>query len=86
MSDSTAMKLLAEQVSAICSEYHRLLRRCTSLERKIDKLSGGRQTDQEPAAPARRAKSGGGKAGRQFDNELVRSKVEEMLAELADIG
>lgn len=80
MSVDKALRELAERVSLICAANSRLRRRCAELEKQVEKLS--RQIEKggadQPTAEA------GGLA--PIDKETIKIKVEEMLAELADIG
>lgn len=86
MTASSALKRLAEQVALISSEYRRLKKRCTELERKIEKLSGKFDKLDEPADRIEMLHSDLVESGSSFDREQVKAKLEEMLAELADIG
>lgn len=86
MSGSQALQKLAEQISTICSDYRRLHRRCAELERKVEKLSQRTKNLGGPVANEASEESTGEAAGPLFDKESIKTKVEEMLAELADIG
>lgn len=87
MSASDALKRLAEQIAVLTSEYRRLLRRCAELERKVEELSGAidNSIEPDPQAPDRAPRAAGANSP-AFDRELVKAKLEEMLADLADIG
>ena len=80
MSVDRALRELAENVSLICAANSRLRRRCVELEKQVEKLS--RQIEKSGAAEP--AATVGTPA--PIDKETIRIKVEEMLAELADIG
>lgn len=82
MSAPDALKRLAGQLAVLTSEYRKLLRRCAELERQVEELSGSIDNSVEPGSPAPHR----GAAGPAFDRELVKAKLEEMLADLADIG
>lgn len=86
MSASSALKKLAEQVALISSEYRRLQKRCTELERKVEKLSGKFDKSDEPSGRIGALNVDHAESGSSFDREQVKAKLEEMLAELADIG
>ncbi len=86
MESSPVLRELADRVSRICSEYSRLRERCAALEARLERLSRGKGKAHESAPAARPGKGGGRGAAKMFDKEKVKAKVEEMLAELADIG
>lgn len=84
MSAEAALQRLAAQVSQICSEHRNLRKRCAELEKEVGKLSQKLKRVGEPEAAGARA--GSARGGSHVDKEIIKTKVEEMLAELADIG
>lgn len=86
MSGASALQELAEKVSRLCSEHRRLRKRCSELEREIEKLSGALGKGHSPQSKGRKGRRLENGTGSQQDLELIKAKVEEMLAELSDIG
>ena len=84
MSAETALQRLAEQVSLICSEHRRLKKLCARLEKQVQKLS--RSAGRKGRPPKSGSDGVEGLGGAPVDKEKIKEKVEEMLAELADIG
>jgi hypothetical protein len=84
VSVESALERLSEQVSLICADNRRLKRRCAELEKEVEKLSQKltRAGGTSGTAPGK----GTGRGGSPVDKETIKTKVEEMLAELGDIG
>jgi phage shock protein A len=86
VSGASALQELAEKVSRLCSEHRRLRKRLHELEQRVEKLSGARGKESSPRSRVHKdGRLESGTDSRQ-DLELIKSKVEEMLAELSDIG
>lgn len=84
MSADAALKRLAEQVSLICSEHRKVTKRCAELEKEVAGLSEKLKRMGESEATGSQA--GSDLLGSHVDKEIIKTKVEEMLADLADIG
>jgi predicted RNase H-like nuclease (RuvC/YqgF family) len=84
VSIESALEQLSEQVSLICADNRRLKRRCAELEKQVEKLS--RQLKRAGEAGGEESGEGSGRGASSVNKETIKTKVEEMLAELADIG
>ena len=84
MSAPSAVKRLAEQVALISSEYRRLQRRCADLEQKVEELSRNGAI-QQPASNSIFIDGDSMDSGSEAVREQVKEKLEEMLADLADV-
>lgn len=86
MSASSAVKRLAGQIALLSSEYRKVLKRCARLERKVEQLSGNIENREEPDDGSLFIDGDTVKTGSIMNKEQVLAKLEEMLAELANLG
>jgi hypothetical protein len=61
-------------------------KRCTELERQVERLSRPVDNTKDPGSRSSRKTLAGSGAKGAPDRDRVKAKLEEMLAELADIG
>ena len=85
MNARSVVKRLTEQVAALIAEYRRLHARCAELERMVTELSAN--VDNAEGVDGERLFLDGdaAPAGSVLDREQVKAKLNEMLAELADV-
>lgn len=86
MSARSALSRLAEQVAVMSSEFRRIKKHCTDLERKVERLSRPVDNTNDPGSRSSRKTQAGAGATSAPDRDRVKAKLEEMLAELADFG
>lgn len=86
MSGSSALQGLAEKVSRLCSEYRHLRKRCEELEKQVKKLERKSMAAAEKGGRGKKKTRALHDTGTRLNKDLLKAKVEEMLAELADIG